>query len=688
MRRQGRRGIGWKPAQAADAAELVSPHRPTPKPMTMERRLRWLGLAAVPSSLMLGVNTHLTTDVAAIPLFWVVPLALYLLTFILVFSKFPGVQFSLFGRRFTLPKGSWTGWPHTCVLYAQPFVLVVVVYFLLERQHIRIAMAFTLHVLLFFLTTLMCHGELAKDRPGTKDLTEFYLWMSLGGVLGGIFNVLIAPLIFWTDPIEYPLAMVCACLLRPSMIGKYLLVPGDSDAYGPTRLGRILDLVMPLGLGMWTFLIYWTALKLPGFSSPPVNLMVTSIDMSMADLFKMLTVILIACMFARPLRFGLALAIFIAIVMLFHRYEYPYVYEARDYFGFVRVRDNYLEDPEGNRKLFRALIHGDIDHGWEKLTDGAHRRDPITYFHPKSGIGQIFEKFNWSTGGTDAEGKPGGKSLPFAWPDHHVPVAMLGMGASPFAPDLGMLLQTQTEPAYACIGLGIGTLGAHAKPFQYMRFYEIQPAVKRLSLPGDGKEPIFHFVQDARDRGADIDVLLGDGRLKLKKDPVDRYYHILVVDAFSSDAIPQHLLTKEAIELYMSKIVDGGLLVFNTTNRYVDLKPVLRDIADHLDLACCTYGDYNRETIKINGQEVKNPDYNPLMTGTDWVVMQRRNLQRTIVTSDGKVEANPHYNGGPPIPERLLPPPFSTHTWTQPKGLGGPIWTDRYSNLLRVLSWR
>ena len=242
---------------------------------------------------MLGVTTHLTTDVAAIPFFWVIPLALYLLTFILVFSRWPVV---------------WTERPHTFVLYAQPFLLTVVVMFLAHGTVFRWVWAvFLLHVLVFFFTTLVCHGELAKDRPGTAHLTEFYLWMSLGGVLGGIFNALIAPLIFWTGPHEYALAMICSYLLRPNLIGTYVLIPGDTDAYETTLLGRVLDFVVPLLMAIWTLLVFITIQRYPWFSrGSNFGIGPISFELSLADLFKIVTAALIVGMFSRPVRFALS----------------------------------------------------------------------------------------------------------------------------------------------------------------------------------------------------------------------------------------------------------------------------------------------------------------------------------------------------------------------------------------------
>ena len=342
VRRPGRRGMTWKSVQPAPAEVMPA----TSHSLPLNRRLRWLALSAIPSSLMLGVTTHLTTDVAGIPLFWVIPLALYLLTFILVFSRWPVV---------------WTGKPHAAVLYVQPYVLVIVVMYLLQGPF-PVWVAFLFHVLLFFLTALMCHGELAKDRPGTQHLTEFYLWLSLGGVLGGTFNALVAPLIFRTSSIEYPLAMICAYLFRPRLIGKYQLIPGDTNAYEATRLGRILDLAIPALMGLWTYLIYTTIYKIHYFLlARTFNLWITEIDVSLADLFKALTAVLILGMFVRPLRFALSLAAFAGVTLFFEHSAHGYVFQDRDFYGFVRVRAQ--DRSEEGEADYLALIHGDIDHG-------------------------------------------------------------------------------------------------------------------------------------------------------------------------------------------------------------------------------------------------------------------------------------------------------------------------------------
>jgi hypothetical protein len=338
------------------------------------RRLRWIGLAAVPSSLMLGMTTYLTTDIAAIPFFWVIPLALYLLTFILVFARWPLI---------------WSELPHDVILYAQPFLLMLLVVVLMGTFTAGVLGSLIVHSLAFFFIALMCHGELARDRPDPRHLTEFYLWMSVGGVLGGLFNGLVAPLFFRVGNIEYPLAMVLACLLRPPLLGRDTLVPGDSSALEPTRLGRVLDFVIPLIFGA-VFLAYLRFAALAGWDKLPWLSRILTLAFAVSW----------AALLCRPLRFGLALGALFLVLGIQDRINNPYTFQDRGFFGFVKVRRDELnwQNEAGQvirTEVYHTLVHGGINHGMQNMSPG-RRREPITYFHPTSGIGQIFEQLRWS----------------------------------------------------------------------------------------------------------------------------------------------------------------------------------------------------------------------------------------------------------------------------------------------------
>jgi hypothetical protein len=640
-----RRGPGRKAVLAhaeAPAQPKIALSERTDR-VTWLRRLRWIGLAAAPSSLMLGVTTYLTTDIAAIPFFWVIPLALYLLTFILVFARWPVV---------------WTEGPHTFVLYAQPVALLCLLLFKLAHLNARTWGEFTLHLTAFFMTTLMCHGELAKDRPSTRHLTEFYLWMSFGGVLGGMFNALVAPVFFTLGVLEYPLAMILSCLCRPRMVSEFTLIPGDTSEERATPLGRALDLALPILLGLGTYAALYGLGSNPNF--PRRYLMAGPL-------------ILVLALALRPLRFGLSLGLVMLAVWFYDRGTERPVFEDRGFFGFVKVKSE-TERHSGN--TYHTLIHGGINHGQQVFEPASRRREPITYFHPTGGIGQIFDQYSW--------------------PDARLPASLAGLGALSGPLPAGVLVDLHSEPPYCVVGLGTGTLAAHARPWQRLHIYEIDPLVRKLSLPPEGETPSFTFVADAIHRGALVGldpkgpddapeyIIMGDGRLRLRQAP-ERFYHIIVLDAFSSDAIPVHLLTADAVGEYLTKLADGGILVFNTTNRYVDITGVLATIAEHHRLECMTYGDY----YEYNDKGI------PDKFSSDWLVMRRR-LPPGPTT------------GSLPLAERFANPRVQQYlrrhwlaieredlinradlfAWKQGVPDGQPLWTDAFSNLFRVIHWK
>ncbi len=662
------------PAPQADADEAIRPAKknrqalrtvetpvaPAPKAVpstevTPLRRLRWIGLAAAPSSLMLGVTTYLTTDIAAIPLFWIVPLALYLLSFILVFTRWPV---------------EWTGRPHAVVVALQPLALLVLVLIDVGDVSVSQRVAFAINLIVFFLTALLCHGELARDRPSTRYLTEFFLWMSVGGVLGGLFNALVGPLVF-DRHVEYVLVLALGCLLRPPT--NYLaLLRGRLTRPAPsTAEDYFLDVGYAVCLGLLTFALlrigsaknfwgeaesfrYWLAVRfekseLFGGGNARVAWrnavnVATGVSVAVISGIPLLTCLVFS---GRPLRFGLcAVAFFLANGFYTVANERPALdeegnptksgtlYTHRSFFGTQRVRYDI------DRKLrYYTLIHGGIDHG-RQFADPEKRDQSITYFHPTGPVGQVFTAFG----------------------------------------------EMKEHPPYAVVGLGIGTLASYGKKGQQVRFYEIDPAVKHLSLPPEGEKRYFHYLHDAiHKRGVDLKVLLGDGRLKLQE-AEDGAYQIIVLDAFSSDAIPMHLLTLEAMDLYLKKLKDGGLMIFNVTNRYVNLTPMLADLAHERDLLCLYHGD------DAEGIEAKFP--------SDWVVVAKKRTDRTAIATEamhafgaavplGGPAAVPWATVGRAARMDLHPLllKLDWSLWKSPKRGHKRIWTDDYSNLLSVLNW-
>jgi hypothetical protein len=696
---------GWRqrrgsPVVAAPATPVQAVAAAPRAEVTLLRRLRWIGLAAVPSSLMLGVTTYLTTDIAAIPLFWVVPLALYLLSFILVFMRWPvewvspnqgGASAAGPKHERGVPRGRFglvrffLGWmvrqPHNVVLVLQPLSLCVLVIFNLVGSLGDVnppqALSFVVNLLAFFLLALMCHGELARDRPSIRHLTEFYLCMSVGGVLGGMVNGLLAPVLF-NRHVEYMLVLALSCLLRPpvSVLAALDGNTGKRPAESTTE-DYWLDVGYAVCLGLLTFALVkiaaarniWGETESGDAKSFPYVLAEQLQGLGVAwrralaiggwlGTAIIAGIPLVTCLVfsARPLRFGLcALAFFLANAL--YVLGLPFLgleghddslFVHRNFYGVIRVQPEFAQDHEtGKRKILQhVLIHGGIDHGRQYIS-GPKRAEPISYFFPTGPIGQIFTVFK----------------------------------------------QQKESPPYAVVGLGIGTLAAYSRPEQVVHFYEIDPAVKRLSLPPEGETAYFFYLQDALKRGAKLDVILGDGRLKLKEARRE-YYQIIVVDAFSSDAIPIHLLTLEAVDMYLSKLTEGGVLIFNITNRYVDLRQPLANVAAKLKLRCFYGGDY---------PDSDHPD----KFAADWMVMVKPRGAAAVASEEKELAraravrllgAGPVAPGLAAVPWAALVegtatdlPPWLRRldlprNWKEWRPNQDPVWTDTYSNLLSVLS--
>jgi hypothetical protein len=699
------------------APEPAVIHRPSDE-MTPWRRLRWVAWAAIPSSMMLGVTTHITTDLSPIPLFWLVPLTLYLLSFILVFSRWPVV---------------WTGEPHTVMLYLQP-VLIALMIFVEVLSGSGVAGVFwwsiTFNVLAFFATALVCHGELARDRPSTKHLTEFYLWMSVGGMVGGMFNGLIAPVLF-TRLWEFPIAVILAGLLRPTMkesgwtdeMAAGFLEPQSAAAKGkhtPRHAAKgeltpsfhtTMDVVLPVAL---TILIFLLIFPLRGLTQSLAESFSTGRgdreSVSGMQVFLMFGLPLaIACLyFGRPLRFGLAIAgVLIAQAVYLGRGDTS-IYESRSYFGIIRVKENAAgrKGPGGETKYYpyTQLIHGHINHGMnfhrpkdEKLVGNPKEdfsRLATTYYHRLGPAGVVMEKFNW-------------------WPreentyhaDARMPASLVGLTAGPLGTvslPTAQLTGLWSEPAFATIGQGTATMASYARPYQHCHYYEIDSHIRKLSLPwatgkehyvyfthdnvprpdAGGKQPFFTYLQSAILRGSEIQVLMGDARLRMAQEyenhhvnwrtggGPESFYHMMVVDAFTSDAIPAHLITKQAIQMYFKKLTEEGILCVHTSNRYVDLPKVVADVATHLGYA------YKRGHDNAPNEEMGH-------FTSEWVMVARK---PEYLRKLSELEP-PNYMRD--LVEHHRRRGFRTDNleqyWTVPAPTNRHVWTDSYTNLWAVI---
>ncbi len=517
--------------------------------IALSRRLSWLVWSFVPSSLLSGVTLYVTTDVVSAPLFWVIPLAAYLLSFIVAFS---GAQ--------------WATGPF--LVRRQAFLLLAAAIIVAVSATSPVYIVLPLHLLAFFVTAVICHGRLAQDRPPASQLTGFYLWISLGGVLGGLFNALLAPQVF-SSVLEYPLMMVAAAFARPVVSGAENMAAGKKgDWLLPVLLCAAMMLLLELGKAM------------PSLSRANLHLMIFGISGMLCLTFA-----------ARPVRFGLGL---IALFLIAARFPPSYghdIFHDRSFFGAYRV----THDLASKRHL---LFHGTTIHGAQN-SEAAKHLIPLSYYHRTGPAGQVL-----------LAGARGGAAS-----------------------------------KVAIVGLGTGALACHGAAAQEFTFYEIDPMVEKIA-----RDPrLFTYLRDCPPK---IDVIIGDARLSLVSAP-SHYFDIFVLDAFSSDVIPTHLLTRQAFELYLRKLSGGGILLIHISNRHMDLAPVLDRLATELELTALIQDDFELTPEEI--AEGKSP--------SRWMLLLRDRRAADTFASGAR--------------------------WQRLDGrLGGDLWTDEFSNVLKVLRWR
>ena len=437
-------------------------------------RARWLALAAVPSSLLLSVTTYVTTDLVGVPLLWVIPLALYLVTFILAFSARQGL-------------------PARRMLWLQPLLLVPLAAEMFVTTVGGALVLLPIHLTVFFVTALCCHQTLAASRPRADRSTEFLLWIAVGGALGGLFNVFVAPVLF-RSVVEYPLGLVAAALLRPAVVD-----PSDE------RRERRRDVALPFALAALLAGGIWLLRQTSGGMTARGEGVALAVLLAAAGCA-------VYAFRARARRFGLGLAAMMASGALYAQGATEVVLRARSFYTVHKV--------ERNGPSMLTLKNGNTIHGGQDLSP-ARRREPLMYYGRGSPIGDVMTAF----------------------------------------------ANRPQRARVGVVGLGVGTLAAYAAPGERWTFYEIDPVVVELARDAG----LFSYLADSRGR---MDVVLGDGRRSLAAAP-DGTFGLLVFDAFSSDAVPAHLLTHEAIALYQRKLAPGGLLAFHLSNQYLTLRPIV-----------------------------------------------------------------------------------------------------------------
>jgi SAM-dependent methyltransferase len=538
------------PESASGGQPATCPRTAAPPPVraSWQERARWVALAFVPSSLMLGLTTYVTMDIAAIPLLWVLPFAAYLLTFVIAFARAPLLR-------------------HQQAVRLQPLLVVPLIVLMFWGPYLATPAFLPFHLAAFFLTALVCHGELAARRPEAARLTEYYLWLALGGALGGAFNVLVAPNLF-TSVLEYPLLLVIACLLRPGTVE-----PSRRLAWN-----IVAALVaLPVLVGAQHLLSRYDepAARVPA-------LMIAGVVLASC-------VAAIVCYRGRdqPLVLAAGLGGILVALGLAEASQQDLIHRERDFYGIHQVRYN-REDST------HVLMNGTTKHGAQSISAG-RRREPLSYYARTGPLGDVFREI-------------------------------------PAAPGR----------AVAVVGLGTGATAAYGVSGERWTVYELDPAVERIAR--DAR--YFTYLADSP---AQVRVVLGDGRLSLGR-AKDSTFSLIVLDAFSSDAIPVHLLTSEALALYFRKLVPGGVLVFHLSNRYLNLEPVLSRFAQQAGVAARIWANTARK--KVDERAGEDPSI--------WAVLASDSRSFGSLSHDSR-----------------------WRTLRQPDKVN--LWTDDFSNVLQIL---
>ncbi|MEN3748319.1 fused MFS/spermidine synthase [Sphingomonas sp. HF-S3] len=536
---------------------------------TRRRIVHWIVLALVPSGLMLATTTFLTTDIVAVPLLWVVPLGLYLLSFSLAFRDSPFLDW-------LLPK-------------LTPAFLLIAGSTFITGNHDYPYVNAGIGLFLLLLVAVSCHRRMYELRPEPDRLTGFYLAMSVGGMLGGVFAALIAPLIFdWTY--EYPLLIIAAGLLVPQ---RYLLPILEKLWRGETQVALVKALA---AIFLISLLVLIGIRDLFG-----LNAWAQSSDFADRTAFLGVALIGVAAIGCRPV-FVAALMGALFLLGLHQALEVSASgTRMRSYFGVYTMTD---------LPNLRRLAHGTTLHGVQ--LKGAWSRQPTTYYVQGSGVGQAM----------------------LAAPGLYGPSARIGV-----------------------VGLGTGTLACYARPGQHWQFFEIDPAVVTLARDSGAFTYLSQCAPDAK-------IVVGDARVRLEQQAAGSL-DLLALDAFSSDAVPMHLMTDEAFAVYRRVLAPNGLLLVHISNRYMALDPVVAEAAAR--------GGWHAAEFR----------YQPMMTFT----ASPDARGKIAVTAEPEPEASASdWIALSPDPAVLKRLGDATPGWTpleRKPGFTG--WTDDYASIIPVL---
>jgi SAM-dependent methyltransferase len=510
-------------------------------------RLFWLAAAFVPSGLMLAVTNHMLLNLASVPFLWVMPLAIYLVTFMIAFA-----------RRFRIPP--------KILSFAVPVVLLVFFPLVAVSQPVAghsLKWVLGAHLLVLFAGALLCHTALASRRPHTAQLTEFYFWVALGGALGGIFVAVVAPFVFSTV-IEYPLLVAMIAFFRETREEDPKL--NWADWVYPAVVGLLIAVTWKL--------FTWAQVDVTEDIKASLG----------ADAVLVLVAFLAQ---RRRIRFALALGVLIAgyhLALPGLLNDYQILHISRDFFGIKKV----VFDRDSN---MRKLLHGDTLHGVESQ-DPTLIGKPLSYYHETGPAGDIMK-----------------------------------------------LISKRPNQRVGVVGLGTGSMAGWAQPDRHITFFDIDPQVPDIARA---------FFTFTRRCASDCDIIIGDGRLSIEKIP-DGTFDVLMLDAFNSDSIPAHLVSREAVQLYLKKLKPDGMILFHVSNRYMDVEALVSAvILDAGIQGLVRYDDDEEPTGKASSDYVvaarHSEDFGALQDDMNWSAIEK--------------------------PDGIQP------------------WTDDYSNMLTIVRWK
>lgn len=514
----------------------------------------WIALAFVPSSLLLGVTIYITTDIMSVPMIWVLPLCLYLLTFIVAFSKktiFPANTF-----QDLLPAAALVGVITICIV---------------RMSWLTQWAGMVFYLIIFTIAALACHNRLAALRPldnQSRHLTAFYLMMSIGGALGGVFNAFIVPAVA-DRLIEFPLLLVGALLLHPS--------------FRATTTAGLVTLCA----------IILTVFTMP---TTPSQLPVSNIQLIDTVFFSAGALMIMFGLFSKTRKYlrtdnVIAAAAIFLLLGQFVQQRQDVIFSHRNFYGTVRVFDRDTIQENGDRMTARLLYHGTTTHGVQNITNAETQKIPTSYYTQPGPLGDVFTTFN--------------------------PKKVAG------------------------IGLGAGVINCYAAPDRVFTFFEIDPAIVNVA------HKQFSFLSTCVS-AEPPQIIIGDGRLELSKLD-NQKFDLIILDAFSSDAVPVHLMTLEAIEEYLEKLTPEGVIAFHLSNRYFILEDRLAATAEKLGLNHSYRLDYDFRNA--GGEE-------QFRYASKWLVMSR-----TDVTGLHALNAD----------------------WMKLRASNEKIWTDDFSDLIGAM---